>query len=69
MEELKPCPFCGGKAYIVEVESHTHMIGSAMISYNGGAFVECSDCTCAISADTKAEAIEAWNRRAKNGNS
>lgn len=68
MEELKPCPFCGGEAYIVEVKPHSHIIATFMADYEGGAFVECSDCTCAIAADTKAEAIEAWNRRVNNEN-
>lgn len=66
MEKLKPCPFCGGKANIVVVEPHTHEIAIFMPDYEGGAFVECNDCTCAISAKTKEMAIEAWNRRASD---
>ena len=63
MEELKPCPFCGGKAFIETVEPHTHTLAAFMPYYGGGTFIECQKCSCAISAETKEEAIEAWNRR------
>lgn len=51
-EELKPCPFCGGKADICETSSTW-------------SFVSCYECSAEIRGDTKAEAIEAWNRRVK----
>ena len=63
MAELKPCPFCGGKAkYIYSMP------------YNA---VKCTKCkvfgkTIVDSyeqQDGKAEAIEAWTRRAEDGNS
>lgn len=66
MEELKPCPFCGSEAYIVEVKPHSHIIATFMPDYEGGAFVECTGCTCALSAESKEEAIVAWNRRVKD---
>lgn len=62
-EKLKPCPFCGGKANIIVVEPHKHFLAKFMPDYEGGAFVECSGCTCALSAESREEAIEAWNRR------
>lgn len=61
MAELKPCPFCGGEAeYIYEMP------------YNA---VECTKCNALGKTivdsyeqqDGKAEAIEAWNRRAEDG--
>ena len=66
MEELKHCPFCGGEAVIEIVEPHSHILSTFMPDYGGGAFIECKKCTCAISAETKEEAIEAWNRRVEN---
>lgn len=53
MTELKPCPFCGGKAILVEFE------------YSKETFVRCENRCCeqCIIHQTKAEAIEAWNRR------
>lgn len=58
MAELKPCPFCGGEAKLVY-----------SMPYN---FVMCAKCKVFgktivdryEQADGKAEAIEAWNRRA-----
>lgn len=56
MAELKPCPFCGGEAVLI----------------NNGCFVDvsCKNFHCRGWADslmwkTKQEAIEAWNRRAE----
>lgn len=58
MAELKPCPFCGGKA--------------KLISRGGLHYVECYVNTCYIVPKTtwykeKSEAIKAWNRRAEDG--
>ena len=60
MNDLKLCPFCGGKAVLTE-------------SVNTQTFrVECmnSGCYCyktLVSFPDKEKAIEAWNRRADNG--
>ena len=65
MSELKPCPFCGGKAYMAQ-------------NYLGQKYVRCPECgACVFGKDTddfriskmgeeKAEkaAAESWNRRA-----
>lgn len=53
---LKPCPFCGGEAYLSQGQ-----IGPAKAIAD---YVECLE--CAASADMfydKYLAIEAWNRR------
>lgn len=62
MAELKPCPFCGGEAFIRVIPPHKHFLVN-MPDYKGGAFVECVNCSCGIAEDTKEEAIKAWNRR------
>lgn len=52
-DELKPCPFCGGKA-------ETNLL-------LGNYCITCTRCMGAIfpaRGMTKEEAIEAWNRRA-----
>lgn len=62
MSELKPCPFCGGKAKTMAMEQHRW-------------WVFCSECMCDLGFegmdesgcyghfDTEAEAVEAWNTR------
>ena len=56
MNELKPCPFCGGEA---SLDYDFNGIG---VTYG----IHCPECHCAI-IDTgtysKDEAITAWNRR------
>ena len=51
-QELKPCPFCGGKA---EFRHH---------GYTGYMFVQCQKCCCnsLISMDIK-KVVYAWNKR------
>lgn len=56
--ELKPCPFCGGKAYIGQTnngEWHINTLCGVDKPAYHSAFVI---------ADTEAEAVEAWNTRA-----
>ncbi len=59
-EELKPCPFCGGKAEIITWNT----VGWAIV-YG----VMCLKCEVGIEGTfknyTRAEAIEAWNKRVK----
>jgi Lar family restriction alleviation protein len=61
MEELKPCPFCGGKARIRKLQKLVYA-------------VRCTDCGATSTSfgvkpwhDTvfiaQGQAIEAWNRR------
>ena len=63
MEELKPCPFCGGEAVLVE-----------KTSYGGNIFVrvECKLCgamagneSISLYHSAAERAIERWNRRIK----
>lgn len=64
-EQLKPCPFCGGKA---ELCAGAHMGRSAI-------FIQCQKCGAQTKyyidfqmmnglTPTQKKAIEAWNRRA-----
>lgn len=56
MTELKPCPFCGGKA-------------EKMTSSDGFTSIGCLNCNplfgIMVQRSTEAEAIEAWNTRAE----
>ena len=53
MEELKPCPFCGGEADLTHYEID-------------GYLALCTKCDAMIENwfEAKEAAIEAWNRRA-----
>jgi Lar family restriction alleviation protein len=57
MENLKPCPFCGGEADIEEIP------GSPFTNepYTWG--VGCKTCNIGWYEESKERAIEAWNRR------
>lgn len=56
--ELKPCPFCGGKAEVVP-----YSVYGKVKSY----FVNCLKCGCQIRDYTsKQNAEKAWNRRAND---
>ena len=58
MADLKPCPFCGG--------TDLHVVSVYGTEY----YVDCFTCTtCGPYGETYEEAIEAWNRRAEDGNS
>lgn len=60
MEDLQPCPFCGGEAMLDVIEPHGHMLDAFVYEHMGGAFIEC---TAAISGKTAEEATATWNRR------
>lgn len=73
--ELKPCPFCDGKAYTHEsTRTITSCRGERKLQIFS---VSCEDCHAQISrsdfrqdefgGDYRAEAVEAWNRREANG--
>lgn len=54
-EKLKPCPFCGGKPFMVdaEIDGRTHYI------------FKCAAChsTSGAMQMSRTKAAEAWNRR------
>ena len=64
MEEIKPCPFCGGKVEIIED-----------LNFLGEVGIECQDCFIQFTApthderviDEKGYMITMWNGRADNG--
>ena len=55
MNELKPCPFCGGEAHLEQYQDAPEYF----------AIVRCSQCDIKAVKDTDEEAIEAWNTRAE----
>lgn len=65
MAELKPCPFCGGKAELMK-DRHEGIKQSVIYR------VVCQNSHCFINPETpsshrKEYCITAWNRRADNG--
>ena len=60
MEELKPCPFCGGKADFEEIERCYSDISWTVM---------CTQCGASIGVHSvdKIDVVETWNRRADNG--
>ena len=58
MNELKPCPFCGGEAY-PDGQSNPNRTTSI--------YIECNRCGInTIGFNTEEQAIKAWNRRVKD---
>lgn len=66
-EELKPCPFCGGKADIWKKQYPNGYIDGVWKTRTTWV-ADCSvcDCVCSEIFKTKKEAIEAWNRRVED---
>ena len=61
--KLKPCPFCGGGAWI-------DAMGWKCKDGKDRYFVRCKKCwtVCGVKALPINQAIEKWNRRAEDGN-
>lgn len=59
--ELKPCPFCGGKARLIYV-SQMSAVKCQKCKVLGKVFPDYYE-----QGDGKENAIKAWNRRADNG--
>ena len=62
MVELKPCPFCGGKAIFLKESDVTCKSGQ---SINLGVVACIKLCCEQHYVSSEKEAIEAWNRRHK----
>lgn len=62
MQELKPCPFCGGEARVCHFSS---FVNSA---FDSGYYIKCNKCgtTGHKYFTTMKQAIRAWNRRVEN---
>lgn len=66
MEELKPCPFCGGKAKIAAATTRTypnhckHYCYCSKCYSSGQSFADYND-----DGSSLFKAIEAWNQRAE----
>ena len=62
MAELKPCPFCGGKAYLAE-----HDVERANGKPGKHYTITCDRCLARVDCADKEVVIIKWNRRAGNG--
>lgn len=58
-----PCPCCGSLVSVNVIPAHTHQIVT-LPAYEGSCFVECNNCTYAISGKDKKEALKRHNSRA-----
>lgn len=59
--ELKPCPFCGGKARLVYAQPY-NAVQCTKCKVFGKTIVDAYE-----QRDGQIDAIEAWNRRAEDG--
>lgn len=69
MDELKPCPFCGGKAQIRYTGNGSGFYGytSNVLMRSKLGFVMCLKCNATTTRNARVcVAIEKWNRRAEN---
>mgnify|MGYP001033021229 CR=1 FL=1 len=57
-----PCPCCGSLVSVNVIPAHTHQIVT-LPAYEGSCFVECNNCTYAISGKDKKEALKRHNSR------
>lgn len=72
-EELKPCPFCGGKAKMCDNSYEHEIIDPITLAVVDADFaeaelfwVECNECHCmSHTVDSEQKAEDAWNRRAE----
>lgn len=78
MSELKPCPFCGGKAVLFKTKKITNGTDEAKSEKRDHWAIGCETWECILHADeeiknarlffrpdSKQVAIDRWNRRAK----
>ncbi|MBQ7873744.1 MAG: Lar family restriction alleviation protein [Oscillospiraceae bacterium] len=60
MAELKPCPFCGGRARVIQSDPLEK--GKKEFYVFG---VYCTDCGGLMRKCAEEDAVKAWNRRAE----
>lgn len=64
MDNLKPCPFCGGKGMIIEKMKTYYHQDKRIHGYTTDFYIRCERCNAeAEHYDNKDLAIKAWNRR------
>ena len=60
-EKLKPCPFCGGEAELINIDA------ARVNGICNPITVRCKECNCNVNWFCKEQkAIEVWNRRTSN---
>jgi len=60
MDNLKPCPFCGGEAITCKIEQDSFLLGRNIFFYAA----QCDSCNVKTPlCKTEEQAIEIWNRR------
>lgn len=60
--ELKPCPFCGGEAYIENYDPYDGYQGDLSLWR-----IKCRKCKVEIERREKEKCAAAWNRRVSDG--
>lgn len=65
VDELKPCPFCGGEAEVFDYNIACEIYEDDEDGFIAPYTVQCKRQCCFLGKDyeTKEEAIEVWNRR------
>lgn len=62
MNELKPCPFCGEKAFMHR-DINPINIDKELVESVTMFFVMCSNCSALVSDSSWDGVVEEWNRR------
>lgn len=65
MDNLKPCPFCGGKAVLEPYKARKGY--EANIQCNGGCLLNMHTITFETIEEAVENVVEAWNCRQKEG--
>lgn len=62
MTDLEPCPFCGAKPIVYEIEPHEHSV-VGLPKFGGAYVVECPLCNVGFAGETMEDVLYEWNRR------